>query len=227
MLLNRMKSAFLELVKSKETYIWLVILLPVVHALLIYPGLPDQIPTHFSNSGPGRYREKSLFYFIIIPLANVGMYYLISYVSQIDKQKKVVDTLFFYYFRIVIAAALSLLALLANYQKSHPDAALNIISWMQSIGAVVFGFMTYLHTCLGPSSVNLSLTEAERHPELWKTIKSILKRWIPVATLLTLILVWVLSAQAAVIYFCTYSLVLLLMPVLLMFALSKRYEQKR
>lgn len=227
MFLNRMKSAFLESGKSRETYVWLVILLPVVHALIVFPALPEKIPTHFSNGRPGNYEEKSLLYFLILPLINIGLYYLISYVSQLDKQKKVVDTLFFYYFRIVIAAALSILALLANYQKSHPDAALNMTSWMLSVGAVLFGFMTYLHTCLGPSSVNLSLTEAERHPELWKTIKSILKRWIPVATLITLILVWVLSAEAAVVYFCTYSLVLLLMPLLLMFALSKRYEQKR
>jgi len=213
------------LAKTPETYVWLVILLPVVHALLIYPGLPEEIPTHFSSSGPGRYREKSLFYFIILPLTNVGVYYLIRYFSQqLDQQQKIINRQSFYFFRLSLAACLSMLALLINHQRSHPDAALENERWMLSGVAIILGFMTYLIACSAPSSINLYLTEAERHPELWKRIRAIMKKWIPICTLLVLFLVWVLHIQVAIINFCIYTLLLLLSPILLMYSLSKQYR---
>lgn len=219
------KHSIWGLVKTPETYIWLVILLPVIHALLIYPGLPEEIPTHFSSMGPGRYREKSLFYLIILPLTNVGTYYLIRYFSQqLDQQRKVVYRRSFYLFRLSLAACLSILALLINHQLSHPDAALEIERWMLSGVSIIFGFMTYLIACSAPSSINLSLTEAERHPELWKRIRGIMERCIPISTLLVLVLVWVLPIQVAIINFCIYTLLLLLSPILLMYSLSKQYR---
>lgn len=155
----------------------------------------------------------------------MGIYFAIRYFSQqLDQQQKVVNRRSFYLFRLSLAACLSIFAILANYQRSHTEAELEIEKWMLSGGAIIFGFMTYLVACTAPASINLSLTEAERHPGLWERIRGIMGRWVPVSTLLTLVLVWVLPIHVAFIYFWVYTLLLLLLPILLMYALSQQYR---
>ena len=91
-----------------------MILSPVLYALWIYPSLPEQIPVHFDMRGtPDRYADKSLFYFIILPIANILLYYLIRYLTPLDRQKKIVDRFSFYLFRLSLAGCLSVLAWLS------------------------------------------------------------------------------------------------------------------
>ena len=60
--------------KKKEAIIWLILLLPFIHAFIVWSKLPDLVPTHFNVKGePDDYSKKG---FCIAAAACYECYYL-------------------------------------------------------------------------------------------------------------------------------------------------------
>ena len=208
--------------------LWLVIALPVVHALFIYPGLPEEMPVHFTNGHADRYAEKSFFYLIIVPITNASLHFIISYVTKFDQQKKVVDRFSFFLFRLSLAGSLSVLALLVNYQIANPNTDMNLQPWAFSSFVVFLCFGAYLIACLGPSGINLSLSEKMRQPEVWEKVRRGMLKILPVSAIISLFLIWILPEDAVPIFLIIGTPCILLLPLLYAYYITGEvYNLKR
>jgi uncharacterized membrane protein len=73
------KSSHSRGTMSELPWIWyiagiILIIISVIAGLIQYPGLPDQIPTHFDfNMEPDAWMDKSLWGIFMLPLINTGM----------------------------------------------------------------------------------------------------------------------------------------------------------
>jgi uncharacterized membrane protein len=216
-------------VKTKPEGLLLgVILAPVLYALWIYPSLPEQIPVHFDMRGtPDRYAAKSLFYFIILPIANVLLYYLIRYLAPLDRQKKIVDRFSFYLFRLSLAGCLSVLAWLITYQMVNPGSDLRLEAWMYSGMTILLGFLSYQMACLGPTAINSPLSTEMQRPEVWKKVRMDTGRIIPFSSLLVITLVWVLPSDMAMLVFFIYIISVSLFPLLYAYSVSGKMTSSK
>src|SRR5690349_5298436 len=74
--------------RRKEALIWLVLLIPFIYALIIWNKTPEQVPTHFNINGePDDYSSKA-FALLLLPIMNVGIYFLLYFSPRIDPRKK-------------------------------------------------------------------------------------------------------------------------------------------
>ena len=73
-----------------EMIVLVLIVLPVLYLLRVYPSLPPIIPTHFGIDGkPNGFSEKHQMIWIILfmSLLSLGTYLLIKYLPRIDPKK--------------------------------------------------------------------------------------------------------------------------------------------
>ncbi len=74
----------------QETFVVLLIALPLVYLIKVYPSLPAVIPTHFGLDGkPNGFSEKQHIIWIVlfISLLSAGTYLLIRYLPRFDPKK--------------------------------------------------------------------------------------------------------------------------------------------
>ena len=73
---------------KKDWVIWVIIIIPFIYSALIYNQLPEQVPTHWDLEGrPDDYSSK-FFGAFMMPLINVGVYFLLLLLPKIDPRKR-------------------------------------------------------------------------------------------------------------------------------------------
>lgn len=73
---------------KSEWYLLLIILIPLIFALYIYPQLPEQIPTHWDIDGNVDDYSSKVFAVWFFPLLNLGLYFLLIALPVIDPRRK-------------------------------------------------------------------------------------------------------------------------------------------
>ena len=77
----------MKTVKS-DWLIWLMLLIPFVFIIMYWDKFPDRIATHFDMSGtPNDYSGKAFGVFLM-PVINIGMYFLFLALPLIDPKRK-------------------------------------------------------------------------------------------------------------------------------------------
>jgi uncharacterized membrane protein len=221
----------LQLRKTQQIILWLVILLPVAHALYIYPRLPEQVPVHFTNGQADRYADKSFFYFMVGPLTNLAFHYLFRYLAQFDLQKKIVDRFSFFLLRLVLAGSISLVALSTNNLSKDPETEMSLLESVNltlSSLSLVLHLFAYFIACIAPLGINLSLSEKMRQPDVWEKVRRDMLKILPVSVIITLFLIWILPEDAVPIFVIISTPCILLLPLLYAYYITgEAYDLKR
>lgn len=72
---------------QEEWLFWLVLILPLITAFIIYPSMPQQVPIHWNWQGEiDRYSSRGFGTFFF-PVFNIGMYLLLLIAPYIDPKK--------------------------------------------------------------------------------------------------------------------------------------------
>lgn len=71
----------------KDWLIWLVLLIPFVFLAIYWDKFPAEIATHFDFNGKPNGTSSKTFGLLIIPLMNIGMYFLFIYIPNIDPSR--------------------------------------------------------------------------------------------------------------------------------------------
>ena len=107
----------------------LLIGLPFVYALIIYPDLADKIPVHYDiNGNPDGWDEKSGIFLlpVIMGVAGIIILLLLTNLNRIDPKRYAAgNDKVFGFMGIFIIGFLSFLSLIFEYQTLHPDLRLN------------------------------------------------------------------------------------------------------
>lgn len=221
----------LQALKTRQLILWLVILLPVAHALYIYPELPERVPVHFTNGQADRYADKSFFYFMFGPLINLAFHYLINYLAQFDVQKKIVERFSFFLLRLVLAGSLSLVALSTNNLSVNPDTEMSLLGSVNltlSSLSLILHLLAYLIACMGPSGINLSLSEKMRQPEVWEKVRRGMLKILPVSQVINCLFIWTLPREAVPIFLIIVTPCVFLLPLLYAYyQVGEIYDLKR
>lgn len=73
---------------KKEWVIWVIIVIPFIYSLFIYNQLPEQVPTHWDIEGKPDDFSSRFFGAFMMPLMNVGVYFLLLLLPKIDPRKR-------------------------------------------------------------------------------------------------------------------------------------------
>lgn len=128
----------------------LLIALPFIYALMIYPDLADTIPVHFDINGkPDEWDNKSSIYLLPIIMGVVSLFniLLMTNLNRIDPKRHAPENdRLFSLLALFVTGFLSLLSLILEYQTLHPELPLQNILF-PLIGLFFSGiglFMPYL-----------------------------------------------------------------------------------
>jgi uncharacterized membrane protein len=74
---------------KKEIWIWLILLLPIVYLVMVWPALPEIVPTHFGMDGqPNDWSNKSTLIYLVAGMT-AGMYLLFTIIPAIDPKERI------------------------------------------------------------------------------------------------------------------------------------------
>lgn len=74
---------------KKELWLWLILLLPIVYLVVVWPTLPDVVPTHFGMNGqPDDWSKKSTLIYLVAGMT-IGMYLLFTIIPAIDPKDRI------------------------------------------------------------------------------------------------------------------------------------------
>ncbi|MBR0599995.1 SdpI family protein [Sinanaerobacter chloroacetimidivorans] len=73
---------------KKDWPIWIILLIPIIIAVFVYPYMPDQVPMHWNINGEvDNYGSKTVGTFMM-PLMNAGLYFLFILLPKLDPRKE-------------------------------------------------------------------------------------------------------------------------------------------
>ncbi|NLT94952.1 MAG: SdpI family protein [Clostridia bacterium] len=105
---------------KKEWFLLLILIIQLIAAIIIYPYMPDQVPTHWNMRGEIDDYSSKEFGTFFLPLMNIGLYVLFLALPHLDPKKANYDkfhgsyrlirfaTHIFFTFMFFITAAVSL-----------------------------------------------------------------------------------------------------------------------
>lgn len=86
--MNNKKNFSLRSLVKKEWYFFLVIFIPLLIGLVLYPQLPEKVPTHWNFYGQVDGWSNKNFAVWFFPLLNFAIYLLMMFLPLIDPKKK-------------------------------------------------------------------------------------------------------------------------------------------
>ena len=74
---------------KKEIWIWVMMTLPLLYLVYVWPTLPEMVPTHFGMDGqPNDWSHRSTLVFIIVSML-LGIYLLLTVIPAIDPKARI------------------------------------------------------------------------------------------------------------------------------------------
>ncbi len=105
---------------KRELVHWLIISVPIIYLIIIYPKLPAIIPTHFNDGTPDDYSHKTSLLFLV-PIIPIGFYVLMLVASIFDpKYNRPEFSGFMKSLRMLLTVITSAVALFLVYPTQSP-----------------------------------------------------------------------------------------------------------
>ncbi len=95
---------------KKESWIWVIMILPILYLAYVWKTLPDIVPTHFGADGqPNDWSHKSLLIYVVLGMT-IGIYALLTVIPMIDPKEKIRDMgSKYFFFKLLMILFMSIL----------------------------------------------------------------------------------------------------------------------
>ena len=123
---------------KRELPLLLILLLQLIAAILIYPHMPDQIPTHWNARGEIDGYGSRVVGTLLFPALNAGAYLLFLFLPKIDPKKENYSKFDSSYLIIRYAVHLLFVFIFAITALASLGYPLNISKWIAGGVAVIF-----------------------------------------------------------------------------------------
>ena len=154
---------------KKEWIIWMIIIIPFIYSAFIYNQLPLQVPTHWDLEGkPDDYSSRFVGAFLM-PLINVGVYFLLLVLPKIDPRKRNYDLFSGTYraLRILIHSMFTVMYFLAMRASFHDDEFSG--KWIILIVFLFLAFMgNYMKNIKSNFFIGIRTPWTLDNKEVWK-----------------------------------------------------------
>jgi uncharacterized membrane protein len=206
----------------------LVILIPVIYTLTVYPSLPDTIPTHFNLEGkPDAYGNKNNLWFVVLLLSGVsaGVYLLIRNLPKIDPKRTAGQSPEVYH-KIALVMVIFLCALNIIIVYSSVNGSITINKLMLPLMGLFFAVLgNYMHSIKPNYFVGFRTPWALENEDNWrKTHQLVGKIWVPGGLLLTITSL-LLPFKIGTIVFYIILLVMIIVPAVFSYRYFKKQTQ--
>jgi immunity protein, SdpI family len=214
---------------SKEIFIVLIALIPVIYLVYAYPSLPEIVPTHFNFSGKADgYGNKSTLIFttsLLIAVA-LGSYLLIKFLPKIDPKKTAkLSSGAFQKIAVSVVILLSALNMLIIY--ASVSGSFNMGKLFNPLTGVFFIYIGNLMHNIKPNYfVGIRVPWTLEDADNWRATHQFgSKLW--VAGGILIICTLLLPAKAAEIAFMSIITLLVLIPICYSFIYFKKHQQQQ
>lgn len=213
---------------AAELLVFLAIALPFLYLLIVYPGLPARVPTHFGINGqPDNYSNRSFLWVTTSILGGVSVfiYLLIRFLPRIDPKKKAkYSATVFNKIAVAVVLLISLIACYSIYAAKAGNFKLR--GFLPVILGIFFAFMGNMMHSIKPNYfVGIRTPWTLENEETWrKTHQLGGKLWF-VGGILIAITGFLVPAHAEVFVMMGIVLVIVLWPVIFSYTYFKSIER--
>ncbi|HEU5053162.1 MAG TPA: SdpI family protein [Hanamia sp.] len=211
-----------------ELLVLLVVALPFLYLLKVYPTLPPKVPTHFGINGqPNAYSNRSFLWVTTSILAGISIfvYLLIRFLPRIDPKKKAkYSATVFNKIAVAIVLLMSLIGCYSIYAAKAGSFQLR--GFLPVILGIFFAFMGNLMHSIKPNYfVGIRTPWTLENEETWrKTHQLGGKLWF-VGGILIAITGFLVPARAEVFVMMSILIVIVLWPVIFSYTYFKSLER--
>ncbi len=205
----------------------LILLLPILFTLYIYPTLPETIPTHFKLSGEadGFGQKKSIWFLsIFLTVVAAGVYLLISYLPKIDPKKTAGQSPELLHkiavAQLVFVSAINMLLIYAT--KAGSLGLHGLLLPLMGLFFTVLG--NYMYSIKPNYFVGFRTPWTLENEDNWrKTHQLVGKIWVPGGILIT-ISTLLLPSKIGFIVFLSFITLMVLVPVIYSYRYFKTHQ---
>lgn len=211
-----------------ELLVLLVVALPFLYLLKVYPTLPPKVPTHFGINGqPNAYSNRSFLWVTTSILAGISIfvYLLIRFLPRIDPKKKAkYSATVFNKIAVAIVLLMSLIGCYSIYAAKAGSFQLR--GFLPVILGIFFAFMGNLMHSIKPNYfVGIRTPWTLENEETWrKTHQLGGKLWF-VGGILIAITGFLVPPRAEVFVMMSILIVIVLWPVIFSYTYFKSLER--
>ncbi|NLC07818.1 MAG: SdpI family protein [Syntrophomonadaceae bacterium] len=206
----------------REWPIWLLLIGTLIAGIIIYPSLPDQVPSHWNFKGEVDAHSSREFGAFMLPLINIGMYLMMLFLPLIDPKR---DN----YARFAGAYRFLRCALAIFMTAIYAITILSALGYQINTGLVVKAFVALLFMLIGNFMgqmrhnyfVGIKNPWTLANEEVWQaTHRFSGKLWV-IGGLITLLLAPVQALWGVYLFF-TVIVILVVLPMVYSYLLFRR-----
>jgi len=198
----------------KESFLWILVLLPLIYLAAVYAKLPDIVPTHFDFNGkPNDYSSKTTLIFIVAGMA-LGNYLLMLVIPFLDPKNKLMQMGIKYFnLRFILQLFMALLGMFIIY-ISKEGSLKNPNMLFALIGAIFAILGNYFQTVRPNYFIGIRTPWTLEGPETWKKTHRLGGRiWMVGGILIALLSFVITNSSVFTIIFFTLMGIMVLVPV--------------
>lgn len=214
---------------SLETLlVFLILSIPVIYTINVYPSLPKTIPIHFDLEGNANgFADKDTLWFVMLLMTAVsgGMYALIKNLPKIDPKKAAGQSPEVYNkIALVLVIFLSAISIMIVYASANGSIKINKL--MLPMMGLMFAILgNYMHSIKPNYFVGFRTPWTLESEDNWrKTHQLVGKIWVPGGLLLTLSSL-LLPAKPGLIVFFSVVAIMVIVPGVFSYRYFKKNQQ--
>jgi uncharacterized membrane protein len=210
-----------------EWIFWILLLLPFLYIPFIWGRLPDSIPTHWDFNGePNDYSSKAVGT-LLLPLINIGMYFLLLFIPRIDPRKRSYEYFSSSYRNIRLAISVFMCVMffiimqwtLGNRFFNAKVIIILVLGLMAFLG-------NYLRTIKSNFFVGIRTPWTLDNVEVWKKTHEVGGRLWFYASLLTMLVALFVTQKEIGPLLITYFVIIVVIPVLYSYVVYRRIKSQ-
>jgi uncharacterized membrane protein len=209
-------------------FVFLIICIPILYTISVYPSLPKTIPIHFDLEGNANgFADKDSLWFIMLLMSGVsaGTYLLIKNLPKIDPKRTAGQSPeLFYKIALVLVIFLCAISIMIVYASANGSVKINIL--MFPLLGLLFAILgNYMHSIKPNYFVGFRTPWTLENEDNWrKTHQLVGKIWVPGGLFLTISSL-LLPAKPAFIVFITIVILMVVIPGIYSYLYYKKHKQ--
>ncbi len=208
--------------------VFLILCIPIIYTINVYPSLPKTIPIHFDLEGnPNGFADKDSLWFVMLVMTAVsaGTYLLIKNLPKIDPKKTAGQSPDVYHkIALVLVVFLSAISILIVYASANGTIRINKV--ILPLMGLVFAILgNYMHSIKPNYFIGFRTPWTLENEDNWrKTHQLVGKIWVPGGLLLTLTSL-LLPAKPGLIVFFSVVAIMVIVPGVFSYRYFKKNQQ--
>jgi uncharacterized membrane protein len=209
-------------------FVFLIICIPILYTISVYPSLPKTIPIHFDLEGNANgFADKDSLWFIMLLMSGVsaGTYLLIRNLPKIDPKRTAGQSPeLFHKIALVLVIFLCAISIMIVYASANGSVKINIL--MFPLLGLLFAILgNYMHSIKPNYFVGFRTPWTLENEDNWrKTHQLVGKIWVPGGLFLTISSL-LLPAKPAFIVFITIVILMVVIPGIYSYLYYKKHKQ--